>query len=527
MNNFKKGFFFTSVILMTCLSIVSFTTITDGGFENILSGTLRTSNSGSWTSNGTAICNADFSQSTPQMVSDGTGGAIITWIDNRNSVTTDSDIYAQKINSAGTVQWDANGVVICNANETQDRVNIIGDGAGGAIITWCNSTDNGDIYAQKVDSAGITKWTANGVIICNATDNQDYPQIISDSAGGAIITWMDERNGNKDIYAQKINSAGTIQWTANGKVVCNATNAQWNPQLVSDGSRGAIVTWMDERNVSTTGYDIYAQKIDSSGAIQWDDNGNIICNATGHQASTSLPPQIASDGSGGAIVTWSDNRPSTTGSDIYAQKIDSSGAVQWDDNGTVICNAADSQSAPQVISNGAGGGIISWTDQRYSSITDKDIYAQKINSAGVVQWDDNGTIICNALSYQVAPELVSDDAGGAIIAWEDEYNIKAQKINSAGVVQWDDNGTIICNADSAQYCLEIVSDGAGGAILTWQDSRSPTTSDDIYAQKIGDPSSGGGGNIPGFDLLIIGLISTISVITIVKMHDRKKKLIDN
>jgi len=59
----------------------------------------------------------------------------------------------------------------------------------------------GDIYAQKVDSAGIMKWTTNGVVICNATDVQDYPQIISNGAGGAIITWHDERSGNKDIYA--------------------------------------------------------------------------------------------------------------------------------------------------------------------------------------------------------------------------------------------------------------------------------------------------------------------------------------
>lgn len=514
--------------MIFCLPLEIFITTIGRASEDTLNGGLRTSNSGLWTANGTAICNAYLSQSSPQIVSDGAGGAIIAWIDNRNSGTTGGDIYAQKINSAGTVQWTTNGVVICNANYDQIRVNIIGDGAGGAIITWCNYTmSTGDIYAQKVDSVGITKWTTNGVVICNATDVQDYPQIISDGAGGAIITWHDERSGNKDIYAQQINSAGVIQWTTNGKVICNATNDQWKPQLVSDGSRGAIVTWLDERYVSTTGYDIYAQKIDSAGAVLWDDNGTVICNATGHQASTSLPPQLASDGAGGAILVWSDNRPSTTGSDIYAQKIDSTGAVQWDANGTLICNATDSQSSPQIISNGAGGGIISWTDQRYSSTTDKDIYSQKINSVGKIQWEANGTIICNAPSYQVSSKLVSDGAGGAIVGWEDEYNIKAHKINSAGVLQWDGNGTIICNADSSQYGLEMVSDGAGGAILTWQDGRNLTTSDDIYAQKIGISLSGGGGPIPGFDLVLIGVISAISVLFVAKMHNNKKKLMFN
>ena len=520
--------------MMTCLSLISFTPIMSRGSDNALNGKLRTSESISWTANGTAICNATGSQSTPALISDGAGGAIITWRDTRTYGSTGSDIYAQKINSAGTAQWTTNGKVVCNAISLQDNPAIVSDGAGGAIITWRDNrsdTDDYNIYAQKINSAGIVQWTTNGVVICNATGHQDYPQIISDGVRGAIVTWRDDRNigtTGSDIYAQQIDSTGAIQWEDNGTVICNATGNQasisTSPQLVSDGARGAIITWYDERSLLATDADIYAQKIDSAGMVKWDANGTVICNATGNQASNSIPPQLASDGAGGAIIIWSDNRPSTTGSDIYAQKIDSAGVVQWDANGTVICNAIDSQGTPQIVSNGAGGGIISWTDQRYLSITDRDIYAQKINSAGVVQWDANGKIICNAPNNQVSSKLVSDCAGGAIVGWEDDYNIKAQKINSAGVVQWDDNGTIISIADGSQYGLEMASDGAGGAILTWQDDRSPTTSDDIYAQKIIDPPSGGGGPIPGFDLAIIGVISAISVITVAIMLNRNKKL---
>ncbi len=59
-------------------------------------------------------------------------------------------------------------------------------------------------------------WNANGTVICNASGRtKGYNVIIGDGSGGAIIAWSDYRNG--DNYAQRINSAGTTQWTANGK----------------------------------------------------------------------------------------------------------------------------------------------------------------------------------------------------------------------------------------------------------------------------------------------------------------------
>jgi len=433
-----------------------------------------------WTANGEAICTAASSQLYPEIVSDGARGAIITWYDSRRD---EYDIYAQRINADGVVQWTANGVAICTAADDQCAPKIVSDGAGGAIITWYDyRTGKSDIYARRINANGAVQWTAYGQAICTADNNQEYPTIVSDGAGGAIITWMDYRGGNYDIYAQRINADGAVQWTANGVAISTETDNQRYADVVfGAGLFGgeAIITWQDFR--SGTDYDIYAQRINLAGVVQWTTNGKAICTAENNQEY----PTIVSDGAGGAIITWMDYRGGNY--DIYAQRINANGAVQWADNGEAICTAAINQSTATIVSDGAGGAIITWYDNRG---VDNDIYAQRINANGVVQWTDNGEAICTAADHQFTPTIVSDGAGGAIITWWDyrrgNYDIYAQRINANGVVQWAANGEAICTAADHQCAPKIVSDGAGGAIITWWDYRSGTNYD-IYAQRISRP----------------------------------------
>ena len=424
-----------------------------------------------------ALCTAANSQSTPTIISDGAGGAIVTWYDFRNG--TNYDIYAQRISAAGVPLWTANGVPLCTATGDQGYPAIVSDGAGGAIITWSDkrSITNWDIYTQRISAAGATQWTANGVALCSAAGDQASPTIVSDGAGGAIVTWGDYRSGtSNDVYAQRINAAGAPQWTANGVALCTATFDQLTPKIASDGAGGAIVTWYDSR--SATNYDIYAQRISAAGATQWTANGVALCTAANSQSD----PTIISDGVGGAIVTWYDFR--SPGSDIYAQRISAAGAPQWTANGVALCTAVNNQSAPAVISDGAGGAIATWSDFRGTS---NDIYAQRISAAGVPQWTADGVALCTATGEQSAPMIVSDAGGGAIVTWHDyrsgtNYDIYAQRISAAGTPQWTWDGVALCAAMSDQYAPTIAPDGGGGAIVTWQDVRSGDY--DIYAQRI-------------------------------------------
>ena len=457
-----------------------------------------------WIANGTPISTADDNQGSTQLISDGMGGAIIVWGDSRNSTITGGNIYAQRINPSGVVQWTTNGIPISPASYGQGNPQLVSDGAGGAIITWIDRRDSAtglDIYAQRINPSGVVQWTTNGIPICTESDWQLLPQLVSDGEGGAIIIWKDSRSF-AGIYAQRVNSSGDVQWDLDG-IPITITRTGDNSEIISDGAGGAIIIWADGRNSATTGWDIYAQKINPSGDVQWTTNGIPVCMANSGQSK----PQLVSDGAGGAIIVWVDVRNSTiSDKDIYTQRINSSGDVQWTTNGIQICNAYYDQVNPQITSDGAGGAIITWSDFRASGYYDPDIYAQRISSSGIIQWTANGIVVSDAIENQESPRLVSDSLGGVVIVWIDSRNnggsyitdIYIQKLNSTGHPQWIEDGIPICTIDDMQQAPELINDGLGNVIIVWEDDRVSGWEDtDIYAQRVIHntiPSS----NHPGF-----------------------------
>lgn len=483
-----------------------------------------------FTPGGITICNSSDEQAKQKICSDGEGGAIITWVDSRSG--SNQDIYAQRINTTGDTYWMENGIVICNKGGNQDSVQICPDGLGGAILTWRDFRDgpNGDVYAQRINSTGEAQWTVNGTAISTANSYQYEPQLCSDGNGGAIITWIDYRSSNWDIYVEWINSTGDTQWIANGIAICTNTYPQYYPQVCSDGNGGAIITWEDWRGTLTDfpDKDIYVQRINSTGDTQWTANGTAICAKNYDQVS----PLIISDGIGGAIISWADNR---TGDlyDILAQKINSDGVKQWNTNGVSMSIIVANQLTPQLISDGAGGAIIAWYDYRRGIPHNPDVYAQKVNSTGIVDWDPLGVVVCTGSDELNYIKLCGDNAGGAIISWTETRvgtltDIYSQLIDFNGETQWTLNGEIVCNETNSQYDPQIVSDGSGGAFLTWKDYRNSSVSNsDIYAQRITDdippsPPSPPTPEIPFGDYyLVFTFLGIISLIIV------KKRMIDS
>lgn len=282
----------------------------------------RVDNSGNalWTLNGAAVCDTIGTQSDVRVMGDQLGGAFVIWRDLRSG--TSNDIYAQHVSSTGTMLWTKNGAPIATAANDQLNPVLVSDGRFGFIAAWHDARNGTDynIFAQRIRANGTRAWAVNGVALCLADSSQQDPVIASDGQAGAIVAWVDPRNPlnpDADVYAQRVDSLGVAKWTTNGVAVCATSGFQIVRTIVADKSGGAIIGWDDDR----AGFrEVYAQHVNASGALLWDPLGLKIATGAGQRNLYTASP----DGYGGCIFAWEDFRNGPN-SDIYAYRVTSIG----------------------------------------------------------------------------------------------------------------------------------------------------------------------------------------------------------
>lgn len=339
-----------------------------------------------------------------ESTADGSGGLLVSWTDE------DDFIRVQRILLNGTVAWAEDGVVAISASEPW----IAADGTGGAIVM-----SYGGGLVNRVDANGTLPWgDADNAI--RYSDSYSATKIVPDGTGGAILVW-NESDAFTGVAVQRVNSDGEFLWNSGNPLQLNEEGESTScPRLVPQEDGGAIVTWYDSSD-----YEVMAQKINGSGAIQWTAGGVVV--ATGDYPEQ---PELASDMDGGAFITWEDEDT------IYAQHIDTAGAVAWT-TPVDLTGATDldylSYHPRHTVEDGLGGFITTWSNTNY------EVRAQLCNAAGEVQWTATGALVAEADSVDYAPKLTSNGQGGAVIVWVDytvansSSDIFMQGISALGV----------------------------------------------------------------------------------------------
>ena len=440
-----------------------------------------------WVNGGTALGPGIGHQEYAHTVKDGAGGAVVVWEDARSG---NKDIYVQRLDGRGHPLWATAGLaVVTNAFE-QSRPRLSAGENGKVFLSWVDRRNGSkDIYAQLLGPDGVARWTTGGVAVCAASGDQEEQAAVNDGAGGTILAWSDYRSGLSDVYSQRLDSLGAALWTSNGVALVTNGWGQRAADLVPDAAGGAIASWEDGRSGTHT--DIYSQRISAQGAVQWAADGVSVCSATGFQG----VPKALADGAGGCIVTWQDNRSGTFSGDIYAQRLTGSGSVLWATDGASICSATGNQYAPSIDRDGSTGAVIAWVDTRTATWA---IFAQRINTSGSALWATDGVYAGGStLGLVWDPRVVADGAGGAIVGWwGPQYsgtsttglNIYAQRLNQFGSLLWASNGSPICEAVGDQTAVTVVSDANEGVIAAWTDGRAATKA--VFAARLTSSGSG-------------------------------------
>jgi hypothetical protein len=413
----------------------------------------------------------NFGETRPVVVSDGAGGAIVAWSFWwrfwHATGSCQTAIQAQRVTADGAVMWGSNGVTLCAASGNRGQTAIAADGAGGAVVAWCDNSDLtgeapvSDIYAQKVSADGIAQWANDGEVVFAGATRQSDPAVTGDGAGGAVIACAeyDTTTGTGTVRAQRLAVDGSSAWSAGGEVLC----LPWSdyisvPAIVEDGAGGVIVAWPEGRDgVDTT----RAQRLGHSGVAQWTPGGVVLCGTAGWKAGLA----IVGDGAGGAIVAWQDYR--SADGEIYGQRVSAAGVLQWASTGLPIATGRGETSVPAMASDGAGGALVAWTESPGPSGME-DIFAQRISPTGAALWSDGGATIGIGRIAQFSGGIVSDGAGGAIVAWSDYRAL----LDTDAVAQWiDADGATFRSEPVISSVRDITPDQGGKVRLRWAASN--------------------------------------------------------
>ncbi len=414
---------------------------------------------------------------------------IIAWIDFSDDL--DGNVYAQKVNNQGQLQWQAGGKPVCTYSEVQISLNIEADANGGAYIIWSDSRNpSKDLYGQHLDASGnpVNGWAVNGIPIANGTGDEEQNTMLPDGQGGMMIGYTHSYVGAEDIYVKRFNSDGTMAWPQI-LVLSDAPGNQSGVRMASIGGGEFIFTWHDQRN---TDPDIYAQKVNLAGQMLWGNPFMVYGDSGQPGFSQQLNPRIVATSDGGAIIVWEDNRLDDQNPDLFGQKVNSAGNLLWGAAGVQVSVAEFAQSGVRLDSDGAGGCFAVWDDFRNGNV--EDIYAQHISSTGASSWEANGKAVCNVANQQLSG-LVKVSGGNVFINWMDIRNgsvgIYYQVYNPAGTALLETNGKVVfwgLSGDTPLGGYQLLTRD-NDAVAIWQDTRFANLGYQIYCQFLNSDGS--------------------------------------
>lgn len=324
----------------------------------------------------------------------------------------------------------------------------------------------------------LPNFTSADITVSDAVDGQLFPQGVPDGKGGMIIVWEDYRTGKDwDVYAQRVDQENIPLWDQNGIPISLASFNQRRLRVVGYDTH-AIVVWNDRRGRRS--WDIYAQAVDIDGEVLWGKDAIPICTNAADQSTQA----ILSDGEGGAIFVWEDERRSTEFQDLYIQRINSEGQTLWEHDGVLVYQSESLQSNPILVSGGEDGFYVVWWDVIGSD--EWHIMALRVGFDGKPLWD-KPLLVTPDDGMQGVPLAVTDEEGGIIVVWQiyEEFindQFYGQRISPDGSKLWKEDGIPICTFNGIQKNATIVEDGEGGIILVWSDERDIYS--DIYGQRI-------------------------------------------
>lgn len=402
-----------------------------------------------YATNGVQVGNSTGSAQTltSAICGDGSGGFIVAYLDNRSGSRL--DLYAQRYNAAGTALWVAGGVRVSNGTAALLAGHvpaICSDGLGGAVVLWTDGRFNAGFaaafLAQRLDAAdGSSMWTAGGVVLYNQLDGAYSPNGYVDQSSRPLVVRCGVRflaiwqltGGATNVRHQVISLSGSLLESP----MANLTSCS-RPKAAVNGTTG----WTISVQSNSTG-ETSVRQLNTSGATLWTTIADAGRPASGIPRAT----QLVADGAGGVIAIWQEF-PAANQYQIRAQRLTSAGVLAWATGGIVaIQPQAGILALQSAVMNGSGGAIFGYT----VGTAPHAAYVQNVDSSGIPAWGTGVQLRTSDAGDTNFPTVCTDGVGGCIaMYWHLSTDLRAQRVDTAGFLQWGTAGVPIVTATGVQ-----------------------------------------------------------------------------
>ena len=401
-----------------------------------------------------------------------TGFAYVVFYSTQNGVTPYPSPIVQKASALGVPAWGAIGNVVkaaASSNVDYGASICYDSTTGGCVVAACadygGGTGDKDIYLQRYNNAGTAQWGAGVKAGSTSSAVERSPQLFVDSSGVTFCAWTD---GSGTSRIQKYAAAaGAEVWTAGGVVLGAGTN--WTTNMIPDGAGGFYVAWL---NIATNYY-LYATRIKSDGTAY---SGFSVLGTFGgtHLGQmnpatiTRVPMSLTSDGG----ILLSRNLSGA----LYAIKISPAGVV------TTSANISDGVAAIKnyyVAADASGGGYVAYQDS-VASTPFNTLWARALNSSMVATWSNKVGIHSYGANSGSPFKIVKDGDGGFIHISYSHASSRwvANRVNSGGSLLWGAGTALSASVvpiASSFSDVALSTDGAGGCDAYFAATGTPTT----------------------------------------------------
>jgi hypothetical protein len=211
---------------------------------------------------------------------------------------------------------------------------------------------------------------------------QFYPSLAVDGDGDFVVAWSSRHDGFEyGIFARRFNAAGTPQGVE-FQVNSHTTSEQRRPTVAIGAQGSFVVAWQSFAQDGDV-YGIFAQRFDSAGAPQATElQVNIVT------AGFQVAPDLATDTSGGFVVTWHSFLQDGSSYGIFGRMFNAAGAPLAGDF-QVNTYTAGSQRFSAVGLRG-GDFVVAWHSEAQDGSLEG-VFAQRFATIAILDIDGNGT----------------------------------------------------------------------------------------------------------------------------------------